>query len=110
MTAPAAAGLATAPAVQAWLGPMAEDREVLDSTVDAVNALIVRWRGAPPADGYPPSVTRGLVMLAARLIRRRNSPAGVEASGDLGPLYVQRNDPDIAMLLELGSYTRPAVG
>lgn len=103
-------GEATAEAVQAWLGPMDEDADVLAETVAAVNALIVSWRGQPPAGGWPAHIVRGLNMLAARLIRRRNSPAGVEAAGELGPLYVQRNDPDVAMLLGLGTYTRPAVG
>ncbi|WP_293782729.1 hypothetical protein [uncultured Aeromicrobium sp.] len=103
-------GEATVEAVQAWLGPMDEDAEVLADTVAAVNSLIVAWRGPRPETGWPAHVVRGLNMLAARLIRRRNSPAGVEAAGELGPLYVQRNDPDVAMLLGLGTYTRPAVG
>lgn len=103
-------GMATPDRVQAWLGPMDEDLAVLAETVDAVNALYISWRGSPPPEGWTPNVTRGLNMLAARLIRRRNSPAGVEAAGELGPLYVQRNDPDVAMLLGLGTYTRPAVG
>lgn len=104
------AGEATVEAVQAWLGPMDEDADVLADTVAAVNSLIVSWKGARPVDGWPAHVVRGLNMLAARLVRRRNSPAGVEAAGELGPLYVQRNDPDVAMLLGLGAYTRPAVG
>jgi hypothetical protein len=50
-------------------------------------------------------------MLAGRLYRRRNSPAGVEAFSDLGgAVYVQRNDPDIALLLRTGAYARPMVG
>ncbi|MFL0579175.1 hypothetical protein [Dietzia sp. 179-F 9C3 NHS] len=109
-TDPDALGLATPAAVQAWLGPLEESAATLAQVCDAVNALIVGWRGDPPAGGYPASVTRGLVMLAGRLIRRRNSPAGVEAAGDLGPVYVQRNDPDVAMLLGLGTYTPPRIG
>jgi hypothetical protein len=30
--------------------------------------------------------------------------------GNLGAVYIQRNDPDIAMLLEIGTYKRPQVG
>lgn len=52
----------------------------------------------------------GATMLASRLHRRRNSPDGVAAFGDAGAVYVQRNDPDVGMLLELGRSTRPAVG
>lgn len=107
---PPSPGGATPEAVQAWLGPMDEDADVLAETVDAVNSLVVEWKGPAPASGWPAHVTRGLNMLAARLIRRRNSPAGVEAAGELGPLYVQRNDPDVAMLLGLGTYSRPMIG
>lgn len=52
----------------------------------------------------------GATMLAARLFERRNSPQGVAAFGDAGPAYVQRNDPDVALLLKLGPYAEPAVG
>lgn len=103
-------GRATPEAVQAWLGPMDEDADVLAETVEAVNSLFTEWRGEPAAGAWAPHIVRGLNMLAARLIRRRNSPAGVEAAGELGPLYVQRNDPDIAMLLGIGTYTRPVIG
>lgn len=81
---------------------------------DAVNAKV---RGLPVAqlDGPDPEewtadVVLGANMLGARLVRRRNSPAGVEAFADQGAVYVQRNDPDVAFLLELGSYAPPAVG
>jgi hypothetical protein len=49
-------------------------------------------------------------MLAARLFRRRNSPAGVEAMGPDGATYVMRNDPDIGQLLRLGSWQLPGLG
>lgn len=55
-------------------------------------------------------IIRGFTMLVARLYRRRNSPGGIEALGETGPVYISRRDPDIAMLLGLGEYTRPAVG
>ena len=46
-----------------------------------------------------------------RLYRRRNSPAGVESFSDIGgAVYVQRNDPDIAMMLGIGTYARPVIG
>ena len=87
--------------------------------VDTVNALTRRLptarRSADPAtdpvarEWFPPTV-RGAIMLAARLYARRNSPAGVESFGELGPVYVSRNDPDVSMLLEIGAYAPPAIG
>lgn len=88
------------------------DDDQLARVVAAVNS---RVRVLPvaqlPDDAteWPAHVERGANMLAARLFRRRNTPTGVEAIGDTG-LYVRRNDPDIALLLQLGDYAKPAVG
>lgn len=85
----------------------------LDLIVAAVNAVV---RGLPVAQladdvaAWPADVVRGAGMLAGRLFRRKGSPSGVEAFGTNGPVYVQRQDPDIAMLLELGDWARPQVG
>jgi hypothetical protein len=49
-------------------------------------------------------------MLAARLVRRRNSPAGVEAFTEMGPTYVSRFDPDVDRLLGMGPYRPLVVG
>ena len=84
------------------------DAAILAPIVASVNAQLATWKGT--LDPWPAHYAQGAVMLAARLYRRRNSPAGVESFGDLGPVYVQRNDPDVAMLLEIGAYTRPQVG
>lgn len=94
-------------AVRAYL-KLDEGRDVEDvvAAVDAVNDLLVAWKGHT----FPFRYIQAGVMLAARLYRRRNSPAGVESMGEMGPVYVQRNDPDIAMLLEIGSYRKPMVG
>lgn len=62
----------------------------------------------PPA--WPDSVVLGATMLACRLWRRKDSPSGVETFADQGAVYVSRNDPDVAQLLRLGSYTPPMVG
>jgi hypothetical protein len=48
----------------------------------------------------------GAAMLGARLYRRRNSPEGVATFTADGAVYVQRNDPDVAMLLGIGAYAR----
>ncbi|WP_084653996.1 hypothetical protein [Nocardia altamirensis] len=103
---------ATEAAVKTYLR-LADPSDDADVTtvVNAVNSLMVQWFSAPiPPQLWPESKRQGAVMLAARLFRRRNSPAGVESFGELGPIYVQRNDPDLAILLGLGSYARPAVG
>lgn len=100
--------------------PAAADAKVdpvIQTKVDTVNALVRQLRVASDALTYgdpppvwPPYVIDGASMLAARLFRRRNSPAGVETFTDQGAVYVQRNDPDIAQLLRLGTYAPPQVG
>lgn len=94
------------------------DDDLIQDAVDAANMFV--WRlparnypyAAPTAeDMWAADQTQGAVMLAARLYRRRNSPAGVESFSDLGgAVYVQRNDPDIALLLGIGAYARPRTG
>lgn len=83
---------------------------VVAAVNDVVRGLPIAVAVAADATTWPARISRGANMLAVRLFRRRNSPAGVETFGDLGPVYVQRNDPDIAMLLQIGAYTKPAVG
>ena len=89
--------------------------------VDAVNALIRAWPQSlaavdntdpdnPVPGTWPANLVEGATALAARWWRRKGSPAGVEAIGDLGATYVMRNDPDIAMQLGLGSWAKPDVG
>jgi hypothetical protein len=89
-----------------------DDTELTD-IVDAVNNQIRTWAVAQAAvdqPEWPPRIVRGATMLAGRLFRRKGSPAGVESFGSLGGAYVMRTDPDIAMLLQLGSWTHPQVG
>jgi len=60
---------------------------------------------------WPPKLVLGATLLASRWFRRSNSPAGViDLGGEAGVAYVQRNDPDIGLMLGIGPYTRPAVG
>lgn len=109
-------GPATLDLVKAQLSTTdALDDTAINAIVTAVNQVVRRLPVAEVAVDQPDwsqagHVVAGAVMLAARLHRRRNSPDGVAVMGDLGPLYVQRNDPDVAMLLELGAHARPAVG
>lgn len=95
----------------------ARDDDAIEPVVRAVNTKVLSWRVAAVADGATDwsgdqvaHIVQGATMLAARLYRRRNTPDGVTAFSDAGPVYVQRNDPDVAQLLNLGAYAKPAVG
>lgn len=63
-----------------------------------------------PPEAWPPRVVEGASLLAARIWRRRGSIGGVEAFGDLGPVYVRRWDPDIATMLGMGASAGPRIG
>lgn len=84
------------------------ERPEVDDVVRAINALMIHYKG--DREVWPEYWHQGAKMLAQRVYRRRDSPAGVEAMGELGPVYVSRNDPDLAQLLELGRYAKPVVG
>lgn len=109
-------GPATLPEVKVDLGITdTRDDERLTRIVAAVNRLVRSWPVAEAAVGGTwaddaPDAHQGALMLAGRLFRRKGSPAGVEAFGTQGAAYVMRNDPDIAMLLQLGPYAPPEVG
>lgn len=105
----------TLTAVKAYLSlDDARDDAALTTVVSAVNVFVRRTEKArkvglpnPAPAEWPADLVHGGVMLAARLHRRRNSPSGVEAFAVAGPVYVRRNDPDIAMMLDLDA---PMVG
>lgn len=65
----------------------------------------------PPPPVYMPDgeVYQTGVMLAARLVRRRNSVGGLEALGDT-VAFVSRWDPDVQQGMRTGPYAWPAVG
>lgn len=92
--------------IKAWVKlPTAADDALLDDIAEAVNSQVRCWRVSQAAVGsedWPERIVRGATMLGARLYRRRNSPAGVEAFGSEGAIYVQRMDFDIAALLQIG--------
>lgn len=94
------------------------DQDVID-VVNAVNAFVntgcpdaprVRDDSGQPTDEWAPDTDLAALMLAARLVRRRNSPSGTEAFADGGAVYVSRQDPDVAQLLRLGPYAPPKIG
>lgn len=102
-------GPIAATAVRRWLqlDGCDADEETLAPVVAAVNSLVTEWKGAPAT--WPDHFVLGAVMLAGRVHLRRNSPAGVASFGE-SAVYVSRNDPEVAQLLEIGAYERPAVG
>lgn len=114
MTTPVSpVGPATVGEVAAWLAVPENnpERGYIATVVPAVNAWIATFHTADPVTGlYRGDVVQGAVMLAARLTRRRNSPAGVESFGELGATYVSRYDADLDRLLGLGAYRRLIVG
>lgn len=107
-------GPAALPAVKTQLG-ITDNRDDarLSDIIAAVNSEVRCWPVASRSIGlvsWYPSTALGSTLLAARLFRRKNSPAGVEAFGTGGAAYVMRNDPDIAMMLKLGSWSGPQLG
>lgn len=116
-------GPASLPAVKAQLGIAVDDERDdarLEPIVDSVNALVRRWPvseaavdeadDADPDRPWPSHIVHGSTMLCARLWRRKDTPGGVEAFTQLGAAYVMRSDPDVAMLLKLGSWQAPGIG
>lgn len=97
--------------VTAWTKEPASPN--LKLVVAAVNGYV---SGLPvvqhldPADPWPQDVQLGALMLAGRLIKRRNSPNGIEAATDLNVTYTARYDSDISRLLKLDGHRAPAVG
>jgi hypothetical protein len=88
----------------------------LGDVVAAVNSVVREFPIALRADGAEDwtapecaRVVRGATMLAARIKRREDTPDGVATFGAEGPFYIQRNDPDVALLLQLGSNAKPSV-
>lgn len=101
--------------VKAQLGIPADDASEDGRLVPIVAAVCDMVRDLPIAskalgeDTWPDRIVLGASMLGARLYRRKDTPDGVVDFGSDGPVYVQRNDPDIAQLLQLGAYSKPRV-
>lgn len=58
----------------------------------------------------PDNVVQGAVLLAARFVARRASPAGLASYGEFGPANVPRLDVDVLQLLGLGRNATPRIG
>lgn len=127
---PPVAGLDAGPATEARVRQLVGldtddhvDDLSLESAINAVNEMIVGWPCSEkflaglPADpddrdgiAWPWRLVDGGTRLAAKLFDRRNSREGVVTFGAEGVAYVQRNDPEIAQLLQLGQWAPPKVG
>ena len=118
-------GPATEPVVRALVTVYDNaDDVLLTAAINAVNVHVQGLRSVdefvrgladpiPIATVWPLNLAYGCSLLASRLFSRRNSPEGVSAftsSADGGAVYIQRNDPDIAMMLGIGAHAKPAVG
>ena len=55
----------------------------------------------------PDAVVQAVLMLAARLYRRKETPTGTATYGEEGAYYIRSNDPDVGALLDV--YRLPAV-
>lgn len=96
--------------VKTWMHIQGTDQDThVTAVVEAVNAFVAQLPVVDGKDAWPKQVDLAATMLAARLVRRRNSPSGVEALTDAGTAYVSRYDPDIGRMLELDGYERPAI-
>ena len=90
----------------------------LDRVIRAAEDHVEAARADMFTDGVAPAVDtpgwaevyHGAVMWAARELRRRNSPAGVESFAGIGVQFVARFDPDIDQALHTGAYLRPRTG
>jgi hypothetical protein len=110
----------------AWLSPVdvKEWLRINDQDVDD-DALVVRccamtelyaqrcrpefFTGDPFVYTPDAEVYQGAVMYAGREVRRRNSPAGIQAFADGQVSFVARYDSDIERALRTGAWTRPGV-
>ena len=98
--------------VRAWL--RLDDGRDVELVVDVAAATTAYVDALPVAgldpDPWPEPVYLAATMLAARWYRRRNSPAGVDQVTDAGAVYVTREDPDVARLLQFGRFAPPRIG
>ncbi|QXG07726.1 putative head-tail connector [Curtobacterium phage Penoan] len=99
-----------------WLRlPASDTSGDAGKTLDMVVASAVSFvAGLPIAQrtdtAAADSIALGTIMLAARLVRRRNSPGGIEAMTESGAAYVARTDSDVSRLLGLDQFQAPMIG
>lgn len=89
------------------------DDVLIQDVIDACEPEVCRARPDSWDEVRTPATTpdayRGGVMLAARVVRRRNSPAGIESFGE-SVTYVASFDPDLDRFLRRNRHRMPGVG
>lgn len=75
-----------------------EDDAVLSMALEAAGAWV--YDRVRASDVRHPDVAQAVLLLAARLYKRRLSPEGVAGFDDMGPMRVVSRDPDVDRLLE----------
>ena len=91
---------ATVDDVVRWLGlrtVSTSETEVLTDVLEVATGAVLN-RIVPVVDPDP-VVDQAVVMYAARLWKRRNSPEGVAGFGDIGTVRISALDPDIEIML-----------
>lgn len=101
--------------VKEWLRVNDQDTKddgLLREVCAAAEPYVERCRPefATPDGTYKPDAEtyKGAVMYAARMYRRRNSPAGIEVFNDAAS-FVSRYDPEIDRALQTGDWARPVI-
>jgi len=86
------------------------DDLALSQAITAANDLVTVLR--PDLTAVEPWAARAdeaATLYAARLYGRRGSITGIAAFAEAGVALLPRTDPDVAQLLELGSYQRSVI-
>jgi hypothetical protein len=86
-----------------WVYPV-PPAALLRAAREAAVPLAVEGTYVPDAEVY-----QAAVQLAARVVRRRNSPGGLESMAE-SVMYVSKWDPDIQRALRQGPWRRAQVG
>lgn len=90
------------------------DAAWLADVADAVNAYVATLPAVAdrptPADPWPATITTGAIMLAAHLYHSRSAPYGRATITADGASVTAYADPEIARLLQLRRWAKPAVG
>jgi hypothetical protein len=116
VTAPAAPTWLTPDLVRGWLKlPAGQDDDLVTRCCAAVEITVQRCRpdgwSTDEVPVYRPDaeILQGATMFAAKVYRRRNSPAGVESFGE-SVIYTSTKDAETAIFLRQGQWAMPGVG
>ena len=74
------------------------DDPVLSQALEAAGSWI--YERVRPGEIFHPDVVQAVLLMAARLYKRRQSPEGVAGWDDMGAVRVLSRDPDVERLIE----------